>query len=213
MFTDSRELCLRREYTMSTEQFFEIVLVGKSILVREGLARILRSAKFRILKSISCANDFYPNKPILYPPLFLIVDTGNDFDTTLEQIKRFRDRYPNGCIAVVANRCSTSELVTAFRAGANGYFLSTINCDEFVRSVELVMMGEAIFPQAFFSFMLDSESPLLVEAAPNEKTCNTVENVALIEGTIAPLLSPHEILRRLIDGESNKCIARKVRYH
>jgi two-component system nitrate/nitrite response regulator NarL len=168
------------EYTVPRQQFFEAVLVGKSILVREGLARILRSAKFRILASVSCADDFRPSKPILHPPLFLIVHTGNDLETTLEQTKRFRDRYPDARIAVVADHYRLNESVSAFRAGANGYFVNIITCDRFIRSMELVMMGETI-------------------------------RVAM-EDAIAPPLSPREklILRCLIEGASNKCIARKI---
>src|SRR5438093_8836245 len=89
--------------TMRRQPFLEAVLVGKSILVREGLARILRSANFRILASVSCADDLRPSKPNLDPLLFLIVHTGDDFDAALEQIELFRNRHPDGRIAVVAD--------------------------------------------------------------------------------------------------------------
>jgi two-component system nitrate/nitrite response regulator NarL len=198
------------EYTVPRQQFFEAVLVGKSILVREGLARILRSAKFRILASVSCADDFRPSKPILNPPLFLIVHTGNNLETTLEQTKRFRDRYPDARIAVVADHYRLNESVSAFRAGANGYFVNIITCDRFIRSMELVMMGETIFPRAFLSFMLDSEGHRLIEAAPKEESGETIR--VAMEDAMAPPLSPREklILRCLIEGDSNKCIARKI---
>ena len=44
----------------------------------------------------------------------------------------------------------------AFRAGANGYFVSGITCDRFIRSIELVMMGETIFPSEYLSFTIDT---------------------------------------------------------
>ena len=50
------------ERDMPRRQFFGAVFVGKSILLREGLARILRSANFRILASVSCADDLLPSK-------------------------------------------------------------------------------------------------------------------------------------------------------
>jgi hypothetical protein len=40
---------------MRQRQSFAIILVGKSILLREGLAKILRSANFRILASVSAS--------------------------------------------------------------------------------------------------------------------------------------------------------------
>lgn len=196
---------------MPRQPSFAAVLVGRSVLVREGLAGILRSAKFCILASVSCADDVPPPaKSLPHPTLFLIVQAGNDFDATLEQIKIFRGRCPDGRIAVVADRYRLSELVSAFRAGANGYFVNIITCDRFIKSVELVMMGETIVPQAFLSSVLGSEDRRLVEAASSEENSGTIR--ATMEDAIAPPLSPREksILRCLVNGDSNKCIARKI---
>lgn len=195
---------------MRRQHLLAAVLVGKSILLREGLAKILRSANFRILASVSCADDLHPNKPDLHPPLFLVVHTGDDFDAALEQIELFRNRYPDGRIAVVADHYRLNELVSAFRAGANGYFVNIITCDRFIKSVELVMMGETIFPPAFLSFILDPNGPHLVEPAANGRNGEPI--LVATEDLTAPLLSPREklILRCIIEGDPNKCIARKI---
>jgi DNA-binding NarL/FixJ family response regulator len=197
---------------MRRRDLFSIVLVGKSNLVREGLARILRASGFRIRASVSSADDLLQSKPQLHRPLFLIVRTGKDFDATVEQIEFFRDQHPDGRIAIVADDYRLDELVSAFRAGANGYFVDIMTCDVFVKSLELVMMGETIFPPAFLSFILDPQAP------HGEDPCATASHdkgeVILVptEDAIAPQLSPRErsILRCLIEGDSNKCIARKI---
>ena len=69
-----------RGTTMLRQPSFAVILVGKSILLREGLARILRAANFRILASVSSADDLRPSKATLHLPLYLIVHTGDDFD-------------------------------------------------------------------------------------------------------------------------------------
>jgi DNA-binding NarL/FixJ family response regulator len=195
---------------MSQRQSSAIILVGKSILLREGLARILRSANFRILASVSCADDLLPSKLQLHQPLFLVVHTGDDFDAAVEQIELFRNRHPGGRIAIVADHYRLCELVSAFRAGANGYFVDVMTCDVFIKSIELVMMGETIFPPAFLSFVLDPEGDPRGEAAPRDE--NNQETLIRTENTLAPQLSTREksILRCLIEGDSNKCIARKI---
>src|SRR3982750_1108141 len=137
---------------MRRQHFFAVILVGKNILLREGLGRILRAAHFRILASVACAEELPPEKPTPHPPLLLIVHTGDDFDAALEQIELFKSRRPDGRIAIVADHYRLNELASAFRAGANGYFINVITCDRFVRSIELVIMGETIFPPAFLSF-------------------------------------------------------------
>ena len=195
---------------MRRRQSFAIVFVGKSILLREGLARILRSANFRIVASVSCADDLLSSKLQLHHPLFLIVHTGDDFDTALEQVKLFKNQHPGGRIAIVADHYPLSELISAFRAGANGYFADVMACDVFTKSIELVMMGETIFPPAFLSLILDPQGNHLGQAAPRDENDQAI--LVGTENTLAPQLSTREksILRCLIEGDSNKCIARKI---
>ena len=65
---------------MRQRQSFAIILVGKSILLREGLARILRSTNFRILASVACADDLLASKLQQHQPRLIVVHTGHDFD-------------------------------------------------------------------------------------------------------------------------------------
>lgn len=194
---------MRRRYAFAT------VLVGKDSLRREGLARILRSANFRILASVACADDLLACKVQSCQLLFLIVRTGDDFDPAIEQIELFKDRHPDGRIAVVADHYQQDELVSAFRAGAAGYFVDVMSCDAFIKSIELVMMGETVFPPAFLSFALAAEGGHPDKAEPRDDSNPTIDTP---EDRIAQQLSPRErsILRCLIEGDSNKCIARKI---
>jgi two-component system nitrate/nitrite response regulator NarL len=139
--------------------------------------------------------------------MFLIVYTGEDFDAAVEQIERLRDRHPGARIAIVADHYRPDELVSAFRAGANGYLVDVMTCDVFIRSIELVMMGETIFPPAFLSFVLNPDGNRLDAAVSRDEN-----DLVTTEDTIGPQLSPQEksILRCLIEGDSNKCIARKI---
>ena len=142
--------------------------------------------------------------------LYLIVHTGDDFDIALEQIAFFRNRRPDACIAIFADHYRLNELTSAFRAGANRYFVNVIKCDMFIRFVELVMMGETIFPSAFVSSILDANLPHLVQAAASDRNGEPI--LAAAEVVIAPQFSPREkvILRCIIEGDSNKCIAHKI---
>lgn len=199
---------------MRRRQSFATILVGKSILLREGLARILRSANFRILASVSSADDLLPSKFPPRQPLLLIVHTSGDFDAALEQIDLFKERHPDGRVVIVADHYRLGEFLSAFRAGANGYFVDVMKCDVFVKSLELVMMGETIFPPASLSYVLGTEDAHRSEAASvatsAEENSHTI--IVAAEDTLAPRLSPREkiILRCLIEGDSNKCIARKI---
>jgi DNA-binding NarL/FixJ family response regulator len=199
------------------QQSFATILVGKSVLLREGLARILHSPNFRIVASVSCADDLLPGQSQLERPLFLIAHTGDDFESAIEQIEAIRNRDPAARIAIVADRYRLAELVSALRAGANGYFVDVMTCDVFVKSIELVMLGETIYPPAFLSFVIDPDTNSFDETAPRDErekppAIATEDAFIATENTIAPQLSPREksILRCLVEGDSNKCIARKI---
>lgn len=190
-------------------QSFATVLIGKNILVREGIARILRAEHFRILASVSSVDEL-PSTLQSLQLLFLIVQAGDDFDLAVEHIGLVRDQHPGGRIAIVANHYRPAELALAFRAGASGYFVNVNSCDAFIKSIELVAMGETVFPPAFLSFALDTKSDHGGKAAlPDE---NERAIFVTTEDTVAPQLSPREksILRCLIEGDSNKSIARKI---
>src|SRR5258705_6778008 len=85
-----------------------------------------------------------------------------------------------------------------------------MTCDVFVKSMELVTMGETIFPPTFLSFVLKAEGNHLSEAVPSDE--NNAAILTTTEDTIAPQLSAREksILRYVIEGDSNKGIARKI---
>lgn len=195
---------------MSRHQSFGTVLIGRSVLVREGIARILRGANFRTSASVSSADDLPPGKLLPRQLLFLIVHAGDDIEVALEQIELLRDNHPGGRIAIVADHYRLDDVASAFRAGVNGYFVNITTCDLFIKSVELVAMGETIFPPAFLTFALAPERLLVAEAARRDE--NALAVLSRAKHTIAPQLSPREqsILQCLIEGNSNKCIARKI---
>ena len=138
-------------------QSFATALIGKNILVREGIAQILRAEHFRILASVSSVDEL-PSTLQSLQLLFLIVQAADDFDLAAEHIGLVRDQHPGGRIAIVANHYRPAELALAFRAGASGYFVNVNSCDAFIKSIELVAMGETVFPPAFLSFALDTKS-------------------------------------------------------
>jgi two-component system nitrate/nitrite response regulator NarL len=189
-------------------QSFATVLIGKNILVREGIARILLAEKFQILASVSCVDEL-PSTLQSLQPVFLITQAGDDFDLAVKHIRLVRDQHPGGRIAIVANHDRPAEMALAFRAGASGYFANVDSCDTFIKSIELVAMGETVFPPAFLSFALDTKRDHGTKAAlPDE---NEGAIFVTTEDTVAPL-SPREtsVLRCLIEGDSNKSIARTI---
>jgi two-component system nitrate/nitrite response regulator NarL len=194
---------------MRRHESFGTVIIGRSVLIREGIVRILRAENFRILASASCLDEL-PSIVRAQQLLFLIVHTSDDFDLAIEQVELVKEQHPSGRIAVVADRYRPTEPDLSFQAGATGYFVSAMSCDAFVKSIELVMMGETVFPPSFLPSAVAAKDDQQTRAVPLRENEQAIFVTA--EHAAAPQLSPRElaILRCLIEGNSNKNIARKI---
>jgi DNA-binding NarL/FixJ family response regulator len=195
---------MRRRYSFAT------VLLGRNSLRREGLAGILRAANFRVQASAASADELVACKAQPCHLLFLLVYSGDDLDAAFKQIELLKHRHPDGRIAIVADRYRLDALVSAYRAGVTGFFVDVMTSDAFIKSLELVMMGETVFPPAFLTFAFDSEAEQASEPCAPAENRETIPVSA--EEATGPQLSPREklILNCLVEGDSNKCIARKV---
>ncbi|MEZ2406883.1 two-component system nitrate/nitrite response regulator NarL [Bosea sp. OAE752] len=196
---------------MRESKAFGIVLIGKYSLMREGVHRVLQENNFRIIDSIS-GIDQLSGKSRVQNSLFLVVYTNDAFDLIIGEIELVRDRYPDAHIAVVADRYGPAELAAVFKAGASGYLVNTNSCDAFVKSIELVMLGETVFPPTFPSAVPAAKKPRRPKAGPAAGEDDRASPSSPPDETVASLLSPREmgIVSCLVDGDSNKSIARKI---
>ncbi|SEF12031.1 two-component system, NarL family, nitrate/nitrite response regulator NarL [Rhizobiales bacterium GAS191] len=189
--------------------------------------------------SASCVSELVQNSIRPDQPLLLIIDVGHDVETAIKEIELIKQERPAARIAVLAGSDQIRDLVSLFRAGAHACFARKATPDLFLKSLEMVMLGETLLPLAALPFILGREDEArrgvrrhLDEELPadriwspsNDPTTarfkvddyvNGVNNngtPAEPEGHNAPHLSAQEtrILRRLTEGSSNKVIARAI---
>jgi len=195
---------------MRRRQSCKVVLIGRNILLREGISQILHAADFQIAVSASSTDEVTSTLQAHQQLLFVIIHSTGEFDAAMKHIGFVRENYPDARVAIVSDHYRPDELIAAYKAGASGYFVDVNSCDAFIKSIELVTMGETVFPPAFLSFVLDSGFDREPQLQPViEERSNLL---VAAEERIAPHLSPREraILSYLIEGNSNKCIARKI---
>jgi len=209
----------------------DTVLVGQNALLREGLARILSPAGFRILASASSVDYLIPDSLPQQQPILLIIDVGDDFDIAFAQMKSFKQRYPAGRVAMLAHQRQLRTMMSAFRLGANAYLAKAATCDTFIKTLELVMLGVTFLPPEILSFICHQQDRSRAAShsghaahpinAPDDKDGDagemigtkgeTNELVPRDMASLTPLSTPQQsILRCLIQGDSNKSIARKL---
>jgi two-component system, NarL family, nitrate/nitrite response regulator NarL len=190
---------------------FSIILIGPHVLLREGLTHILSDAHFRIAASAASLEDVTANVGQRNDRLFLIIESNGDANIALAQIKIFKEQHPDGRVAVLGNRQRSAEMVAAFQSGANAYFDSEEKSDAFIKALELVMLGETILPPELLFYVRHpqgEERYQRIEHYPEEPGPRT----AAASELEWPQLSFREncILRCIVEGASNKVIARKI---
>jgi two-component system nitrate/nitrite response regulator NarL len=183
---------------------FVTVVAGSSTLLREGLCRILAGAGFRIGGSVARIEELLP---ISLPPdqsVSLVIAAGDDHQGAVGQIEIFRQQRPEARVAVLVNQCDLADTVAAYRAGVNAYLVNP-TCDAFIKCLELVMLGESMFPAEVLNLLHDRQAGPQVDSFSG-----TPSSVRESNGN--PRFSDREeiILRYLIEGLSNKVIARKL---
>ena len=75
---------------------FATVLVGSCALFREGLARILSAAEFRIASATSHVQDVAPGSLPQDQPILLIIDVGTDQAATIKDIRAVQGAISDG---------------------------------------------------------------------------------------------------------------------
>jgi two-component system nitrate/nitrite response regulator NarL len=181
----------------------ETVIVEQNALLREGLTRLLDSSQFHAVASVSHLDDVALGSLAKEAPVLLLLGIGEDIQPGVRLIEYFKEQQPTGRVVVLAKGSEAGDALSAFQAGANAYLAEVTSCDALIKCLELVMLGETIFPFSMLSTLLDQGR---VSRDPDGG--RAIE----FDYTDAPNLSARErcILGCLANGSPNKLIARQI---
>jgi two-component system nitrate/nitrite response regulator NarL len=186
------------------------ILVGQSTLLREGLARILIPPKFRVIASGPRIDALDADALAQYDLRLLIIESGDNPSLEIEHIALFKREHPLDRIAILGHRWRAVDIVTAFQMGANVYFAQVTASEEFLKAIELVMLGQTILPSELLASVHTREPREEWNLIPPPKTEGEQHFPVLHKN--GSQLSARErcILRSITKGASNKMIAREI---
>ncbi len=132
----------------------------------------------------------------------------------LATILRWRPRLPHTKWVVLCPSLRPSIVLTALRSGVNGLFHVDISEDVLRRAVELILLGQVLFPAELAYLLHDALQPEAAEAhvfTPARAEPVSQHSFDRGSGEQVPL-SPreHQILQCLVAGYPNKVIAREL---
>jgi two-component system nitrate/nitrite response regulator NarL len=156
------------------------ILIEANRLFRQGLKHLLADTRFAVEGEFSTIGQAVEGA---VPSSLVIIGEAGD-------LEHLHTAYPEVRIVVLASDFAVDALRDAMNAGADGYLMKDVSPEALLQSLELVMMGEKVFPTNLASMLL------------------------CLDGTLSPVnslrgLSPREqeILQALVTGASNKLIA------
>lgn len=181
-------------------------LVEPNALLREGLRRILSETVYAPSLAAGSLAEVSSQCGPDSGTVVLIADASRDHEEFCRQTKLLKEQNPNTKVVMLVEQYDLNHVLTAFRSGADAYLKKSISYEVLVKSLDLVLLGEAIFPGAILDLLRDQEARIEQSKQAPSALVGTQELNPPAKG-----LSVREtvILRCLMDGDSNKIIARK----
>jgi two-component system, NarL family, nitrate/nitrite response regulator NarL len=163
------------------------ILIEPNRLFRQGLKHLLANTRFAVEIEFSTMEQAVDGA--VASSLVILGQVAKE----LGDLNLLRDAYPGARIVVLADDLTVDTLREAMNGGADGFLMKDVSPEALVQSLELIMLGEKVFPTNLASMLLDlsnAPSPL-----------NSVRGLSPRE---------QEILLALVTGASNKLIAIKL---
>src|SRR5918993_1046758 len=190
------------------------ILGCKNSMLREGLRHILSSTRFRLHPENLTCGEITLDDAAQESPLLFILDANLYPAGLAEGIGSLKQQYAQARMVVLSDGFNLEGMKSAFQSGANGYCLATTGCEALIKYLDLVMLGEVVFPSSAF---LSAISETRYETDTKDTAAATVPSSHVPMG-FEPHDSPirtlsireSEILQCLMQGAPNKVIARKL---
>jgi two-component system, NarL family, nitrate/nitrite response regulator NarL len=162
------------------------LLIEPNRLFRQGLKHLLAGTRFEVGTEFNTVELALAAGESAGTPDLVI--SGQPVKAEAE-LHTLREVFPTARIVVLADDLSVDVLRVAMGGGADGFLIKTVSPEALIQSLQLVVIGEKVFPTNLAAMLLDmtASGPL-----------NSVRGVSPRE---------QQILQLLVTGASNKMIA------
>jgi two-component system nitrate/nitrite response regulator NarL len=95
---------------------------------------------------VASADDLSPVELHRHEAILFILDAGREIQAAARQIQSFKELHAEARIAAITSGAETADMTLLFQAGANACFGQNVPLEVFLKSLELVMLGETLVP-------------------------------------------------------------------
>ncbi|GLS44756.1 LuxR C-terminal-related transcriptional regulator [Methylobacterium brachythecii] len=185
-------------------------LIEPNVLFREGLNHILAQTRFNVVIRADTVAGLPSASHVYKAPNLVLLCTQNSIETAIADITSLKATYADCRVVCSEQSYRFEDIIDLLKAGADGILLRTISADTFIKSLELVMLGERVIPAGAFHLGTlagrhSPEKPEMARSEPEQapKLHSSPRGYQLSERELA-------ILKCLLLGEANKIIALKL---
>lgn len=175
-------------------------LVDGDPLFREGLRRILEDTRYRVDVIVPSIGEMMRHRDPL--DLMLLLGFSHGSPDFLDGLAELRARWPNAKIVAIGED-RADQLIAALKAGVHGYLARYISAEGLLRFLSLIVLGQRVFSTRSLDLPKHLDHHPMREATGYGYRPGRIDPVALSE-------RERELLAFLVEGLSNKVIARKL---
>lgn len=181
------------------------LLIEPNTLLREGLRRILAETAYNPVALAASFDEALAGWEASGSSFLMIIDGARDHEEACNQIRELKEKYSLARVMMLVDRYDLKQIITAFQAGADAYLVKSVTCEVLVKTLDLVMLGEVVFPSIVLDLLREhvqqSDAEHEAQAAEKPSDGHYQTKGLSVRETV--------ILRCLMEGDSNKLIARK----
>jgi len=188
--TRTSAVATNTKLVQSLLQEVDTLLVGGNQLFREGLKRLFEGSPVMVAGEADSLAEAVSSLEGGAPAVVVLLQVPN----SAAEVEAMRRAWPETRVVVLAGQGDAGAMSRAMEAGIDGYLLTDMSPAALIHSISLVVMGENVFPTRLaFDLFRGGRG---MEAPERRSTRLTRREIDILHG--------------LLDGLSNKVIARNL---
>ena len=171
------------------------LLFGRNKLFREGLKSLLKDSQFDVIGEADDVGMVDLDESI--DPGLILIDLSSNPTHIVDDLNHLTNVYPDGPVVILNDNLCSNTLASCLAAGASGYLMKDISLDALLISLQLVVLGEKVFPTHLAALLVNGVANAVPANIPSDNSFGLSEREM-------------QILQCLVQGDSNKLIANRL---
>jgi len=177
---------------------FNVAVIDPNFVYRAGLKRIFGPSCFRVVFDAASLAEFRERVPegADFDAILIGIEPGAD--TLEDDFGALREAYPETRIVLIAQSADEELAVWAAKAGCDGLVQEPTRAKTIIKSLELVLLGERVFPAQLLQSISNDGHGYVKQSLKSKSLGYNLSSREV------------EVLNSLCEGNANKVIARRL---